>query len=348
MKTLKQIRESFLKEAVVADEDHNLAPHTDETGPKVVDEADDAPKTGDEQMVDKLRKQYAALTRQYNSTEDFYRKDDLKTKRLELRSKIADLQVKIDKAKKNESVVNEVLSKSDPVEKWISDFVASSDERFAGKSKDERIKMALGAYYAAQRNEESEAPTGPEVAPEAGPDTSADVVKEAMEDNDEAEEAEEISIARSELDRIADMADDLYYVFSASAELPPWVQDKVSGMHAELTDIYNYFQRVSDDAAQGDLNTTSIGDAPMTEAAPVALDANDRRFLQLVKMGLVPKDDATKASYAIRTMMTDRPLTTLQNKLLANLFGDLADIVSHDPTLMNRLKKDVVQQAKAA
>lgn len=261
MKTLKQIRESFLEEPITAAEDHNLAPHTDETGPKVVDEADEA-KSQDEIAVDRLRKQYASLTRQYNATQDSYRKDELKTKRLEIRSKIAELQVKIDKSKKNESVVNEVLSKSDPVEKWISDFVASSDKRFSGKSKDERINMALGAYYAAQKNEDAtEDPTGPKVAPETGPDTSADVVTE------DSEEAEEISIARSELDNIADMADDLYYVFSASAELPPWVQDKVSAMHAELRDIYNYFQRVGADTARGDLNSDNNNDDATTVAS---------------------------------------------------------------------------------
>jgi hypothetical protein len=47
----------------------------------------------------------------------------------------------------------EVLKKSDPVEVWIRDFIDSDDIRFAGKTKEERIKMALGAYYAAQRNE---------------------------------------------------------------------------------------------------------------------------------------------------------------------------------------------------
>jgi len=381
MKTLKQIRESFLKEGIVADEDRQLAPGTVSTGPMNgsgpidVDEAEDAPKSGDEQRLDTLQKKYASLTRQYNNTDDFYRKDDLKTQRLELRSQLADLRVKMDKAKKNESVVNEVLSKSDPVEKWISDFVASSDERFADKSKDERIKMALGAYYAAQKNEGSgeslEGPTGPVVSPEAGPNTSSDVVKEggdeeigpgtqlrtnrgvwcvvdeidqknsnyawctdedggdvhvnlnmadvvrtgpprhdredqdtsmyeaidpkkkkknlqssisylksrikieknaeklndykadlrrfqsmldqikeAMEDNnDEAEEAEEISIARHELDRMADMADDLFYFFETTNEIPPWIQDKISSIHAELRDVYGYVMRVTGPAA---------------------------------------------------------------------------------------------------
>ena len=53
-----------------------------------------------------------------------------------------------------EEQLEEVLKKSDPAGKWISDFVHSKDPKFAGKTKKERMKMALGAYYAKQRNEE--------------------------------------------------------------------------------------------------------------------------------------------------------------------------------------------------
>ena len=60
--------------------------------------------------------------------------------------------------KKNvtEETLEEKLSADDEAGVWISDFVKSTDPRFEGKSKKERIKMALGAYYAAQ-NEEFEA-----------------------------------------------------------------------------------------------------------------------------------------------------------------------------------------------
>ena len=53
-----------------------------------------------------------------------------------------------------EEQLEEILKKSDPASKWISDFVHSKDPKFAGKSKKERMKQALGAYYAKQRNEE--------------------------------------------------------------------------------------------------------------------------------------------------------------------------------------------------
>jgi hypothetical protein len=55
-----------------------------------------------------------------------------------------------------EQSLEEKLKSSDPTGKWISDFVHSDNPKFAGKSKKERIRMALGASYGAKRNEEVE------------------------------------------------------------------------------------------------------------------------------------------------------------------------------------------------
>ena len=52
--------------------------------------------------------------------------------------------------KLDESYITEVLKPSDPLEKWIKDFLKSDDPRFDGKSKKKRIEMATAAYYAAQ------------------------------------------------------------------------------------------------------------------------------------------------------------------------------------------------------
>jgi len=55
------------------------------------------------------------------------------------------------KSDNEKSGLDEVLSQSDPIEDWIKDFVDSKNPKFAGKSKEERIKMAKGAYYAAAK-----------------------------------------------------------------------------------------------------------------------------------------------------------------------------------------------------
>lgn len=52
-----------------------------------------------------------------------------------------------------EEYIEEKLTEKDPSSKWIEDFVKSDNPKFAGKSKKERIKMALGAYYGKQNEE---------------------------------------------------------------------------------------------------------------------------------------------------------------------------------------------------
>lgn len=52
-----------------------------------------------------------------------------------------------------EEALEEVLSKDATAGDWISDFVHSDNPKFEGKSKKQRQKMALAAYYAKQRNE---------------------------------------------------------------------------------------------------------------------------------------------------------------------------------------------------
>jgi len=47
-------------------------------------------------------------------------------------------------------LINEVLSKNATAGDWIHDFIHSDNPKFKGKSRKERQKMALGAYYAKQ------------------------------------------------------------------------------------------------------------------------------------------------------------------------------------------------------
>lgn len=50
--------------------------------------------------------------------------------------------------------IEERLKSSDPAAKWIQDFIKSDNPKFKGKSKEERIRMALGAKYASKRRAE--------------------------------------------------------------------------------------------------------------------------------------------------------------------------------------------------
>ena len=59
----------------------------------------------------------------------------------------------LEQSELTEEQLEEILTKKDPAGKWISDFVHSDDPKFKGKSKKERMKQALAAYYAKQRGE---------------------------------------------------------------------------------------------------------------------------------------------------------------------------------------------------
>ena len=50
-----------------------------------------------------------------------------------------------------ESYIEEKLSVEDGVKAWIDDFIKSDDPRFEGKSKEERRKQAIAAFYSAKK-----------------------------------------------------------------------------------------------------------------------------------------------------------------------------------------------------
>ena len=60
--------------------------------------------------------------------------------------------------------LDEVLSKDAKAGDWISDFVHSTNPKFEGKSKKERINMALGAYYSTHKKKDGMSEQAP-VAP---------------------------------------------------------------------------------------------------------------------------------------------------------------------------------------
>ncbi len=64
------------------------------------------------------------------------------------RKKVAE-GIELDEEQLDE-MINEVLGKDASAGDWIHDFVHSDNPKFAGKSKAERKKMALGAYYGKQ------------------------------------------------------------------------------------------------------------------------------------------------------------------------------------------------------
>lgn len=108
--------------------------------------------------------------------------------------------------------IDEVLSKKAPIGAWISDFVHSKNPKFAGKSKKERMKQAMAAYYSKQRNESY-----------------------VKEDDDW-----EGVMSKTELSAIRDKADKLIGMINDSDELEAWVQSKIAYAKTQLDGVYDY------------------------------------------------------------------------------------------------------------
>jgi len=95
----------------------------------------------------------AALTGAYNSIDDLYTKIDDKYDVIPVELDEYDIEEELELSADIE-IIAEKLSADADASEWIDDFVNSDAPQFKGKSKKERIKMALGAYYGAQKNEE--------------------------------------------------------------------------------------------------------------------------------------------------------------------------------------------------
>lgn len=186
------------------------------------------------------------------------------------------------------AVTEELDAEKDPVEKWIADYSASQHERFKGKSKSDRIKMALADFYATNK-------------------ASGKKMAECM---DGGHQAEEVSMTRLELDEIADMADDLFNVLPNFDECPAWVQHKIAGMHASLHGIYDYYRQKgmerdrsaqcsSPDAIQIALPSSTNPITPILPVPPASmressLIENKKQAELYVSQGKLTSDDFNK------------------------------------------------------
>lgn len=79
--------------------------------------------------------------------------DDIEKNSGGMTSAIDRLEKHMNEEEELDQQINEVLSKDASAGDWIHDFIHSDNPKFAGKSKKERQKMALGAYYAKQNEE---------------------------------------------------------------------------------------------------------------------------------------------------------------------------------------------------
>jgi len=109
--------------------------------------------------------------------------------------------------------LDEVITKKTSSSEVIHDFVHSDNPKFAGKSKAERTKMALGAYYGMHPGKKKV---------------------------NEAKENEEVSMVTTELKSMIHDATELLNKMPSGMHIEPWVQAKVAMAKASICSIHDY------------------------------------------------------------------------------------------------------------
>ena len=180
------------------------------------------------------------LHKKIRDEKDFYKKDEYKDDLRKLRAEY--------------DALDETHTANKSVEDYIKEYRASKDARFEGKSKAERIKMAVSDFN------------------KANPEKNEGAIAESM---DGGHHVEEVSMTRLELDEIADMADDLFHVLPNFDEVPAWVQHKIAAMHAGLHSIYDYYRLKGierDQSCKGGLEVIAVATPqnPVVQPAPVS------------------------------------------------------------------------------
>jgi len=117
--------------------------------------------------------------------------------------------------------LDEVLTKKTSAGEVISDFVHSKNPKFAGKSKSERTKMALGAYYG--------------MHPEK---------KKINEEPDF-----EFEMARNELETAGRAIERLMKHLKGEGQLEAWVQSKITKGSDYLDTVADYMDSLKEDLA---------------------------------------------------------------------------------------------------
>jgi hypothetical protein len=139
---------------------------------------------------------------------------------------------------RNDSL-EEVLKASDPTSKWIHDFVHSDNPKFAGKSKKERIRIALGASYGAKKTNENS-----EICPvcDHGPCICDDSHGFVAEASDKGEYDYEGQMARTQLQTTMRNCKDLIDMIEDGDNMPEWVQSKITLAQDYITCVRDYLQ----------------------------------------------------------------------------------------------------------
>lgn len=147
----------------------------------------------------------------------------------------------------NEGFLNEKLDPKADMKEWIRDFLKSDAPQFKGKTKKEKIKMAIAAYYDAKRsskkkNVKEEVEFVNEGEQHSGVDYQQESYHWANEEDHEGE------MILSQLMSISEKTAQLCKSIDEDDQFEGWIQAKITKAEDYINSVYNYLMyRKNDD-----------------------------------------------------------------------------------------------------
>ena len=179
-------------------------------------------------------------------------------------------------------------------------------------------------------------------------------VKEATEETDGSEE---VSMAKSQLLKVVDMAKDLANAMDDEDELEAWIQNKITTAYNELDDVHSYVEYGED--LQDEKYNAADKDTPMDESV-IAEETEDgeetagmsdeekkslARLQALIRLGLLDRQRLPIISRAIKKLDTQMPINNIAEKMaLFELLHSMIAIVTGDTSVFAKVRSSVIRK----
>ncbi len=235
--------------------------------------------------------------------------------------------------KEESEIMVEKLSASDDMGKWIDDFQKSDAPQFAGKSKEERRKMAIAAKMSADRD--------------AGVKEDLDYILEYPSDLAKMKKSDSYKVG----DKIWTKVGGQWHKGHITTPLNKAGNHGVKFQHGGKThsyvsspnDLRLHVESVELDEAST-YDKTSPASKPQHESVDHINESEDKtlsRLKQLVRFGLMDKSKLPLLSRAISSLEKGNVANPTERQVLFDLLNELIGVVTGDDAMFAKVRMSV-------
>jgi hypothetical protein len=180
---------------------------------------------------------------------------------------------------------------------------------------------------------------------------------EVTEGTEETDGSEEVSMAKSQLLKVVDMAKDLAAAMDDEDELEAWIQNKITTAYNELDDVHSYVEYGED--LQDEKHDAADKDTPMDESViseetengeeTAGMSDDEKKSLArlqaLIRLGLLDRQSLPTISRAIKKLDTEMPINNIAEKMaLFELLQSLISIITGDTSVFAKVRSSVIRK----